>query len=159
MNPVDLVPSRPTCRALARAGFPQSTIFLWERSVCGSRSHHTPLFETTGETAEGIAAPILSEVLAHLPPQLDFEVPHPVLGTVARPHILQMCCGDQTTVGYHLVGRHGLKHRTEGTSAVEAAARLYVALRAAGLLPEVEGVTIAEKATPPGKKRVLAKAA
>jgi hypothetical protein len=49
-------------------------------------------------------------------------------------HTLEVCFGPRTVIGYHIAGSREVQHRTEYDSAVEAAAQLYLALRAAGRL-------------------------
>lgn len=157
MNVVDLTPSPQTCRALAHAGFPQDTVFMWGHSTCLPSLPHVRPLDAVVE-ADAVAAPVLSEVLARLPQRLDFAVPHPILGTVARAHALQICYGDEVSVGYHLAGSHEVQCRTVAVGAVEAVALLYLALHSAGLLPEVEHEGMNEDMRL-GEQQVLAKAA
>lgn len=134
MNLTHLTPARKTCDALEAAGFPQDTVFGW--TVPADRAHGSRVvFRQTGAGlggSEGSGAPTLSEMLAHLPAHLDFPLPHPIFGTMERGHTLEVRFGERVQIGYHALGSHEVQHRIEHESAVEAAARLYLALRAAG---------------------------
>lgn len=144
MNAARLTPSIDTCDALKQAGFPQTTVFAWGSEV-GQRCPSSVFPRgTRGGISEGSAAPTLTELLAHLPTELDFALPHPIFGSTDRTHTLEVSLGRRAAIGYHRVGSHEVQHRTEHDSAVEAAARLYLALREAGRLRSplaVEAVT------------------
>ncbi len=132
MNLTHLTPANETCDALEAAGFSQDTVFGWT----GDRRYGSRVaLRHTGEGLkgnEGSGAPTLSEMLAHLPVHLDFPLPHPIFGTMERKHTLEVRFGERVEIGYHALGSREVQHRIEHESAVEAAARLYLALRAAG---------------------------
>jgi hypothetical protein len=134
MNAALLTPSLDTCDALKRAGFPQTTVFAWGSEVGQRRPPRVFPRGITGSTSEESAAPTLSEILAHLPSELSFALPHPIFGSTDRAHTLEVSLGRRAVIGYHRVGSREVQHRTEHGSAVEAAARLYLALREAGRL-------------------------
>ena len=132
----NLSPALGTCDSLKRAGFPQDTVFVWaNQSRPMQRPMVAPRDANGARWREACAAPTLTEVLAALPTELRFEVPHPILGTVERVHTLEVRLGDQTEIGYHILGSHEVQHRTAHENVVEAAARLYLALYAASRLP------------------------
>jgi hypothetical protein len=131
MNAARLTPTLDTCEALKRAGFPQDTVFVWANRT---RPSVSPRGAVDGERNGRHAAPTLSELLAHLPDELPFARPHPIFGSTERLHTLEVSPGRRTLIGYHLVGSREVQHQTEHESAVEAAAQLYLALRAAGRL-------------------------
>lgn len=144
MNVARLTPSIDTCDALRQAGFPQATVFAWGSEVGQRRPSSVFPRGTRGGISEGSAAPTLTELLAHLPSALSFALPHPIFGSTDRTHTLEVSLGHRAVIGYHRVGAHEVQHRTEHDSAVEAAARLYLALREAGRLRPslpVEAVT------------------
>ena len=129
-----LTPARDTCDALEAAGFPQDTMLGWtspEDRVYGSQVMLRQRMED-GESHAGCGAPTLSEVLAHLPAHLDFSLPHPIFGVMERKHTLEVRFGERVAIGYHVLGSHEVQLRIEHESAVEAAARLYLVLHAAG---------------------------
>lgn len=133
-NIMNVTPSLPTCQALAEAGFPQNTVLSW-----GEERRRTPVpqidfCDPISESSRGVAAPLLSELLVQIPTRLDFAVPHPILGSVARAHTLQLGWDGGAVIGYHLVGAHETRLRTEHANPVEAAAQLYLSLHAAGRL-------------------------
>jgi hypothetical protein len=135
MNALLLTPTFDTCEALKEAGFPQDTVFTWLGQ--GERSQQprvSPRGTTGGGAAEERAAPTLSELLAHLPAELAFSVPHPIYGSVERTHTLEVHLGSRPAMGYHLVGSHEVQRSVEHEHVVEAAAHLYLALRAEGRL-------------------------
>lgn len=138
-----LAPSFDTCIALAESGFPQRTALSW----VGRGPLSAPVLMPRHPSAtrrKAIAAPTLEEVLAQLPPSVGCTVPHPIYGTVERPHSLRMEVGERAQFGYHLPGSFDVKHRTVHARAVEAAARLFIALRASGKLvaPEASPVRV-----------------
>ena len=134
MNLAHLTPTRETCNALEAAGFPQNTVFVWARTARRDQVVLRELDARRGHGA-GSAAPTLSEMLAHLPAHLDFPLPHPIFGLMDRTHTLAVSMGSRTEMGYGRVGALEVQHRTAHESAVEVAARLYLALHAAGRLP------------------------
>lgn len=131
MNATHLTPTLDTCEVLKGAGFPQTTVFVW---ASHTRPSVAPRIAASGAGVEEYAAPTLTELLAHLPTELAFELPHPIFGSTERMHTLEVSLGQRTVIGYHIAGSHEVQHRTENESAVEAAAQLYLALRAAGRL-------------------------
>ena len=137
MNLSDLTPTRETCDALEAAGFPQNTAFVWTEWANQSGRPHVALRSADsgiGRKAEH-GAPTLSEVLAELPEQLDFALPHPIFGTMERTHTLTIGTGGGAVIGYRRVGVREEQFQMTHERAVEVAARLYLALHAAGRLP------------------------
>ena len=134
MNLMHLTPAIETCDALEAAGFPQDTLFGWTAQTDRVQDARVAPRRTGAGVGgyEGSGAPTLSEMLAHLPAHLDFPLPHPIFGTMERKHTLEVRFGERVEIGYHTLGSHEVQHRTEHESAVEAAARLYLALRTAG---------------------------
>lgn len=128
-----LTPALDTCIALEDAGFPQNTVFVW---CSRAQTAHVTLRSTHNGAGRdgGSGAPTLDEVLAELPAHLDFALPHPIYGATERTHALKISLGNRAVIGYHRVGVHDVQHRLEHENAVEVAARLYLALRAAGRL-------------------------
>ena len=137
MDLAHLTPSLKTCRALRDSGFPQDTAFAWTRKLPSAYSRCVAPRATSadGEAQDADAAPTLSEVLAQLPRELDFEVPHPLYESVPRTHTLEVRLNGTAAFGYRLVGCHQPRYGVQHDNPVEAAARLYLTLRAAGLLP------------------------
>lgn len=136
-----LVPAFDTCLALTRWGFPQHTMLGW----IGRGPLSSPVLmprASSGGRRRAVAAPTLDEVLARLPATVVCTVPHPIYGTVECSHSLRMEIGEQATLGYHLPGSFEVRYRTGHARAVEAAARLFLTLRASGILslPEVPTV-------------------
>jgi hypothetical protein len=131
MNAAHLTPTLDTCEALKRADFPQDTVFVW---ASRARPSVSPRGTTNGERDGEHAAPTLTELLANLPTELAFALPHPIFGSTDRTHTLEVSVGPRAVIGYHTAGSREVQHRTEHDSAVEAAARLYLALHAAGRL-------------------------
>lgn len=129
MNATTLTPSLESCVALKEAGFPQNTVFTWAAQNGRSQQPRVaPRGAAGARRAEESAAPTLTELLAHLPVELAFAVPHPIYGSLERAHTLELSLGSRATIGYHLVGSHAVQHRIEQDSAVEAAAHLFLAL-------------------------------
>ena len=127
-----LTPSFDTCLALAESGFPQHTMLGW----VGRGPLSAPILKPRQSSSrrQAVAAPTLDEVLAQLPAAVACTVPHPIYGTVERLHRLRMEVGAQAEFGYHLPGSFEVHHRVEHARAVEAAARLFLDLRASGKL-------------------------
>lgn len=135
MSTTTLTPTLDACKSLKDAGFPQDTVFTWVTPSGRPQQPSVSPRDAAGAShAEESAAPTLTELLAHLPAELAFAVPHPIYGSVERTHTLELSLGRRTTIGYHLVGSHDVQHRVEHVSAVEAAAHLFLALRADGRL-------------------------
>lgn len=134
MSLTPLTPARTTCDALEAAGFPQDTMLGWTGPKDRTYSSRVMLRQRVaeGQSKTGCGAPTLSEVLAHLPSHLDFSLPHPIFGQMERKHTLEVCFGERVVIGYHAPGSREVQLRIEHESAVEAAARLYLALHAAG---------------------------
>lgn len=145
MNAAHLIPSLDTCEALKGAGFPQNTVFVWSSHA---RPSIAPRGAVGGGSAEKQAAPTLAELLAHLPAELAFALPHPIFGSTERVHALEVSVGPRTVLGYHIAGSREVQHRTEHENAVEAAAQLYLALHEAGRLPpaKLAGVALPDEA-------------
>jgi hypothetical protein len=133
MNATALAPTFDTCLALKKAGLPQDTVLSWS-APDGRRRQPRVVPRGAMGPCEGVAAPTLAELLARLPADLAFAVPHPIFGSTDRRHSLQLNVGRYAVIGYHLVGSHDVQQRVESERAVEAAARLYLALCAAGRL-------------------------
>ena len=131
MNAAHLTPTLDTCEALKRADFPQDTVFVW---ASRARPSVSPRGTTNGQRDGEHAAPTLTELLACLPAELAFALPHPIFGSTERMHTLEVSVGPRAVIGYHIAGSLEVQYRTEHDSAVEAAARLYLALHAAGRL-------------------------
>lgn len=134
MNATPLTPSLDACKALKDAGFPQDTVFTWVTPDGRAQPPSVSPRGGTDRAEEESAAPTLTELLAHLPAELAFAVPHPVYGSLERAHTLELSLGHRAMIGYHLVGSHDVQHRVEHDSAVEAAAHLFLALRTDGRL-------------------------
>ena len=160
MNPAFLTPSLDTCKALADAGFPQATALAWVR--CLGSFHVRPLLQA-GEGGVAppseSAAPTLSEVLAQLPTHVSFPIPHPIFGSLEREHTLELHLGASSMIGYCLQGSHTVQLRIEDEIPVEAAARLYLALRQVGLLQTPGPSEARRTAAPPSVERRMAYAA
>ena len=129
-----LTPSYDACCDLADAGFPQTTAFAWVGRGPLSAPVLGPRRGLSSLRRDAVAAPTLEELLAHLPTSVACTVPHPIYRTVEREHGLRMETGATTVFGYHLVGSFDVRHRAEHSRAVEAAARLFLDLHAAGKL-------------------------
>lgn len=139
MNAVHLTPTLDTCEALKSVGFPQDTVFVW---ASRARPSVSPRGAVNGERDRQQAAPTLTELLAYLPAELTFSLPHPIFGATDRRHTLEVSVGPRAVIGYHIAGSREVQHRTEHDSAVEAAAQLYLALHAAGRLPTPQPVDL-----------------
>lgn len=90
---------------------------------------------------------------------MAFAVAHPIYGSLERVHTLELSLGRRATIGYHLVGSHDVRHRTERESAVEAAAHLFLALRADGRLDALDAAGAVREVQAPETIERLARAA
>lgn len=157
MNLESLVPARETCERLRDAGFPAKTAAAWwtydggdpyvmtDDQVADLRGHVEGTFRFV------CAAPTLQEVLDALPPNIIRPpVNEPGGGewflttSALYGSTLVRVCYDSRLGGTMPLGvPHGMASREAG-SYVEAAARLWLALASASLLPPPEAAQTAE---------------
>lgn len=132
MRSTELVPSLETCRALAAAGFPQDAVFSFD----GDAITYTGWKRAQG----GPAAPTLAEVLAALPAHVEDGCCFLPKAGRRRGGLWYATLSDEQIGSYPFEGE-GADAYEYDENAVEAAARLYLALHSADLLPVAAGAT------------------